>query len=245
MARVKFDTGSKGCTIDESIDRGYEVIGKVKYGSGLGGDDQLDIKDVVIFPFKLPGGAKWDSLEAVVTNLPANAGYDILLGYEFFKDYIVRIDYHNKQLHFCYRCPEYLESAYTNFDFTGNSLHILLPARINGKVYPNFILDTGAGSTLISEKLQKELALPIRKRPKVIQIDAAGDTIITQFHKISKLELLDHEFKRINTVTIVDLKAFNEVTGIGHSGFIGHDVLEKSIVQIDFWQKRIAILKHK
>ena len=116
---------------------------------------------------------------------------------------------------------------------------IVVPVIINGKSY-NFLFDTGA-SLLISDKLFKELNLPIISQKEVT--DAEGIKKEMKFILLPILQLQEITF--INTVGIVNHDESSDFVNLlecyGIDGVIGSDMFRNSVVQFDEQNKHIII----
>jgi len=109
---------------------------------------------------------------------------------------------------------------------------------INGKMY-NFIFDTGGG-LMISDKLYKELNLPIKGKGKVG--DSSGEKKKMRFIKLPKMLLQEITF--VNTPGIVfpeesEFVKWCECYGI--EGLMGSNMVRKSVVQFDEKNKNFII----
>ncbi|WGH76791.1 aspartyl protease family protein [Tenacibaculum tangerinum] len=113
---------------------------------------------------------------------------------------------------------------------------IIIPVSIEGKEY-KFILDTGAPN-IISNEINNLIS------PELIQTipvsDASGKKENLKVVSVKKLMLGNIEF--INTATLVyDLNSNPIFKCFGIDGFIGSNMLRKSIIQIDSKKKILTI----
>ena len=127
---------------------------------------------------------------------------------------------------------EYYEEV--GFEFIKDK--IIVPVSIEGKEY-KFILDTGAPN-IISNEINNLIS------PKLIKIipvsDANGKKENLKVVSVKKLILGNIEF--INTATLVyDLNSNPIFKCFGVDGFIGSNMLRKSIIQIDSKKKILTI----
>ncbi len=246
IVNVMLDTGARMVIIDESLNHNYEVCGKVKSGGAagvLGG-----IKNVVRFPFPIIGSSGVDTLEVRVDNLEGLSNFlgirlDIIVGYDFLKNYILEIDYSTQKLHFCYRCwglGSFIMPSYTPFELKGDK--IMLTGIVNGQPVDNLLIDTGAGTCVISQELQQKLNLPIVEGYDVISVDASGVKTKTHFYQIDKIQLGNATFVDVKAI-VLDLSEVNRISGFKRSAIIGHNLLKQCVVIIDYLNNRIAFKK--
>jgi len=116
---------------------------------------------------------------------------------------------------------------------------IVVPVIINGKTY-NFLFDTGASLT-ISDKLFKELNLPIIGQEEII--DAEGAKKEMKFILLPMLQLQEITF--VHTVGTVHHEESSDFVNLfecyGIDGTIGSDMFRNSVVQFDEQSKHIII----
>ena len=112
----------------------------------------------------------------------------------------------------------------------------VIPVIINGNTY-NFIFDTGASGLIISDKLFKELNLPI-----IGSIDVGSSSGEYKKMRLTSLPALYiQELTFINTQGLVFHEDFELFECLGIDGFIGSSMLKKSVVQFDEQSKHIII----
>jgi hypothetical protein len=130
------------------------------------------------------------------------------------------------------KSKEYYEEV--GFEFIKNK--IIIPVTIEGKEY-KFILDTGAPN-IISNEINNLISPELIKTIPVS--DANGKKENLNVVSVKSLILGNVEF--INTATLVyDLNANPIFKCFGIDGFIGSNMLRKSIIQIDSKKKIVTI----
>jgi len=118
---------------------------------------------------------------------------------------------------------------------------LIVPVTINGKNY-NFLFDTGCTMSAISDKIYKELNLPIVRQ--INAQDASGETEKIRFILIPEIDIQGITFWNTQAVVFPD-NPYNESVQlaecIGIDGVIGSKILKNSIVQFDEQNKHIVI----
>jgi predicted aspartyl protease len=107
---------------------------------------------------------------------------------------------------------------------------ILVPVFISGSGPHSFILDTGAGPTLISEELADALAL---ERGEVDTGRGAGGEVKLTYSKLSSLSLGDETLDSV-PVAITDLSFIGRTIGARVDGDLGHSVLRHYALTLDY-----------
>jgi len=118
---------------------------------------------------------------------------------------------------------------------------LIVPVTINGKNY-NFLFDTGCTMPAISDKIYKELNLPIVRQ--INATDASGETEKIRFILLPEIDIQGITFWNTQGVVFPDNPGNESVQlaeCFGIDGVIGSNILKNSIVQFDEQNKRIII----
>src|SRR5436305_11048127 len=107
---------------------------------------------------------------------------------------------------------------------------ILLPVRVNGEGPFEFILDTGAGTSLLSSHLAKELKLKIISTKEG---QSAGGKISVSLAKVDSLALGGAKIDDVD-VGIVDLSHVGNTIGAKIDGDIGYNFLKNFRITTDY-----------
>jgi predicted aspartyl protease len=122
-------------------------------------------------------------------------------------------------------------SSKTKFRLAGGAQPlILLPVRVNGRGPFDFILDTGAGTSLLSFELANELQL---KKLGSKEGQGAGGKVSVSLATVDSLAVGDMQLKNVD-VGIVDLGQIGAAVGVKVDGDIGHNFLKSFRVSIDY-----------
>src|SRR5712692_313103 len=107
---------------------------------------------------------------------------------------------------------------------------ILLPVHVNGRGPFDFILDTGAGTSLLSSELAKQL------EAKVIgskEGQSAGGKVSVSLAKVGSISVGDTKLHDVD-VGIVDLAQIGKTIGAKIDGDLGYNFLKHFRVTIDY-----------
>jgi len=107
---------------------------------------------------------------------------------------------------------------------------ILLPVRVNGRGPFEFILDTGAGTSLLSSELAVQLAVKIigSKDGR-----SAGGKVAVSLAKVDSLAVAETKVEDVD-VGIVDLSQIGKTVGAQIDGDLGYNFLKHFRVTIDY-----------
>jgi predicted aspartyl protease len=113
---------------------------------------------------------------------------------------------------------------------------LLVPVRVNGRD-ARFLLDTGAGATVIDATLAEELGLESRG---LVQARGAAGHDAAAFVGVERLELPGVEL-RGQTVVTLDLAPVAAVIGRAVDGVLGYDFLSRFAVRLDYPAARLGL----
>ena len=107
---------------------------------------------------------------------------------------------------------------------------ILLPVRVNGRGPFEFILDTGAGTSLLSSELAAQLAVKIIGSKDG---QSAGGKVAVSLAKVDSLAVAETKVEDVD-VGIVDLSQIGKTVGAQVDGDLGYNFLKHFRVTIDY-----------
>jgi predicted aspartyl protease len=123
------------------------------------------------------------------------------------------------------------KSAKVKFRLAGGAQPlILLPVRVNGEGPFEFILDTGAGTSLLSSDLAKKLNVKIISTKEG---QSAGGKISVSLAKIDSLAVGQAKLEDLD-VGIVDLSHIGNTIGTKIDGDVGYNFLKHFRITIDY-----------
>jgi predicted aspartyl protease len=168
---------------------------------------------------------------------------DGILGTSIFSDFIVTIDYPAGQLLLSRKRPPVPAGAEVLPVWFFSNL-LLLPLEVNGK-RGNFIVDTGAVTTVLSHSLAAELGVDEKTPGARINMGIAG---VGGFQGVV-LKIPDVTFKTAkNTevfpqVVAIDLKQISKTIGTEVAGIIGYDFFSDYRVTLDYYAGELRLAK--
>ena len=114
---------------------------------------------------------------------------------------------------------------------------IILPVYVNDHGPFGFILDTGAGQSMLSKHAVKRLRLkssPLREKGL-----GAGGTVALQYTVVDSLKLADIRLKN-REVRVIDQSRISKAVGRRIYGIIGCDVLCDYVITIDYKKRDVV-----
>jgi predicted aspartyl protease len=106
---------------------------------------------------------------------------------------------------------------------------ILLEATVTGKGPYRFVLDTGAGLTMISPQLAKRAGVPRDEAQKAV---GAGGSVEVHFGTVKSLAIGEIRIQGLR-VGIMDLAGISKAIETDIDGIVGYNFLSKFRVTID------------
>ena len=129
-------------------------------------------------------------------------------------------------------------SAQVRFRLAGGTQPlILLPVHVNGNGPFDFILDTGAGTSLLSTELAKQLGVKIVGSKEG---HSAGGKVSVSLAKVDLLAVGETELHDAD-VGVVDLGHIAETVGAKIDGDLGYNFLKYFRVTIDYGRRQIRL----
>mgnify|MGYP000052908334 CR=1 FL=1 len=113
----------------------------------------------------------------------------------------------------------------------------IVPVLVNGQGPFRFVLDTAASKTLIDRELAERLRLPESHEAMAL---GAGGLVPVRLTRVGELRLGELSLRDLE-IGITDLSAFREVLNVPVEGILGSDVLEGSIITIDYRRRLLSI----
>jgi predicted aspartyl protease len=127
-------------------------------------------------------------------------------------------------------------SAKAKFRLAGGAQPlILLPVEVNGEGPFEFILDTGAGTSLLSSQLGQKLGLRIIGSKEG---QSAGGAVSVSLAKVSSLAVTSAKLNDVD-VGLVDLSHIGKTVGAKIDGDLGYNFLRHFRVTLDYHKNEI------
>lgn len=119
--------------------------------------------------------------------------------------------------------------------------HTMIRARLNGGDEKWFILDSGAGITVLDQKVADDMKLDAFGELPVLGI---GGLVKAQFRPLKSISVGPVALKEINAISM-DLGMLRTVFGSEFAGIIGYDLLAHAVVEYDHATPFVAIYDPK
>ena len=127
--------------------------------------------------------------------------------------------------------PDALYAVPTSLDRIGR---IVVPVMVNGRGPFQFILDTGANSTVISPHLASALGLTVDTGRVVTMSGVTGST------NVPTVEIADIQTRGLELAG--QRLAVSDASGVGTDGVLGVDALREKAVLVDFNEDRVEVI---
>lgn len=116
---------------------------------------------------------------------------------------------------------------------------ILLETMVDDKGPFRFLLDTGAGVTIISPESAKKLDIKPDNQDKPDKATGAGGNVEIQFGTVKSLKVGETQLDGLN-VGIMDLTGISKAIETDVDGIIGYNFLKKFRVTIDYPKQTVT-----
>ena len=128
------------------------------------------------------------------------------------------------------------------YEYLHDSHLIGVPVRINGDGPYDFVLDTGAGGTVVSPELAKKLGLDVQNMQGIAR--GLGGDVQLQMAKINSLSVGDSEITN-SQVVVLDSSKVSPKGKLIENGIIGYDFLRNFETVIDYPSKQISFIDER
>jgi hypothetical protein len=237
------DTGASQVVLSEKLagQLGLKPLTTtVMHGVGGGGKidtklysvDEISVGDVKIK--KVPVGTFNDPL---VTQLA-----DGILGTALLSDFTLTVDYPASQLELARkRVPNAPGEAVPAWFFSNL---LLVPLDVNGK-HGNFVVDTGAVTTVLSHSMAANLGVTPNTPGAKVDLGLSGvggfEGIVLKVPNVTLKTPKNSEV--FPQVVSIDLKEISKMIGTEISGVVGFDFLEDYKVTLDYYAAEVRLAK--
>lgn len=259
LLKFVLDTGSGMSVISEETARhlGIKPVARGGVARAVGGGGKFEIVYGYLNSVEL-GTAKVENVPVYIrkffdTNIPVD-GY---LGLSVVSKFLASIDYGTRKISLVRQNQTDLVESWTVAHRPENILTLAPMAPNDGAVEVplrttssgflsgevtlegfeksvNFIIDTAASITVVSEKLsQQEQLLDLLQPSKMRVFGAAGVTDDVKLLQLPKLSLGLSKLEKINAA-VLDMEPVNETAGFTQSGILGGNFLRHFRVYFDF-----------
>jgi len=245
--RFVLDTGSGISVISEETARALNVkpVAKGGFAKGIGGDGKFQI----VYGF----AREMDIGDVIVRNVPVyirkfhSPGVDGYIGLSLISKFITTVDYGEQMFTLERRSDESATAEVPG----GVSLPLRLTSsgflsgevQVEGIESPlNFIVDTGASVSVISDDIAAHDALvPHAKTEKMRVIGSAGVTEDVPSFLLPKISFGTHSRSSITAIAL-DLDLINEASGFEQAGILGGNFLRNYRMTFDFKNSKVTFV---
>jgi len=264
--RFVLDTGSGMSVLSEQTAKkiGLKPVARGGLARAVGGGGRFEIVYGYLSSVEI-GDIKVENVPVYIrkffdTNVPVD-GY---LGLSVISKFLTSLDYGNRQMVLVRQNQSDVIESWTTLR-RGETVQSLLPLLPNTPAIEvslrttssgflsgevgldgfdktlNFIIDTAASITVVSEKLsQQEQLLDLLQPSKMKVFGAAGITEDVKLVLLPKLSLGLSKLEKINAA-VLDLEPVNETAGFTQSGILGGNFLKNFHVYFDFARGSIRL----
>ena len=237
------DTGASQTVFTEKLvnELGLEPIASTLI-HGIGGEGKVDTNIYRIDELKF-GNIEIHNLpigsinEPMISELAAG-----IFSTATLNDQVVSIDYRRERIEF--NAPEISDNVEHIPSWFFNNL-VLIPLTINGEHQGNFLVDTGAVTTVLSHNMAATLGVTEDTPGAKIDLGLAG---IGGFEGVVLLvpEVVfttEKNLEGFSQVVSIDMREISKMLGTEVAGVVGYDFLKGYRVSIDFQNAEVRLSK--
>jgi tetratricopeptide (TPR) repeat protein len=166
---------------------------------------------------------------------------DGILGPTLLADFIITMDYPRNQIQLSRKAPE--GGTVVPAWFFGGLL--MVPVEVNGKHKGNFLIDSGADSTLLAYTMANSLGVNKDTPGAAVDLPIGGigglDASVLMVPSVTLKT--PFETKQFDRVMAIELKAMSSLIQTELSGVIGYDTLKNYRVTLDYQRAEIRLTK--
>ena len=210
---------------------------------GIGGAGKVETKLYKVKELSI-GDMKVDNVPVGTFNDPLISQLaDGILGSSIFSDFLITVNYPAGQLELTRkRAPATAGSETIPVWYFSNLL--LMPLEINGK-RGNFIVDTGAVTTVISHSMAAQLGVNEDTPGAKVDLGIAGvggfEGVVLKVPNVTFKTAKNSE--AFPQVVSIDLKQISKMIGTEVSGVIGYDFFSEYKLILDYYQAEVTLGK--
>ena len=235
------DTGASVCLLTPERARELGVAAReTRDGHGAAGRLRVEMSELDSLAV---GDLRRESVRVAMTadleriGAAIGARVDGVVGWSFFRDCRIEIDYGALRLAFdsdaTFEFPAGIAGAPTlSFTLAAPSKPLaVVSALVNGRGPYAFAVDTGASTTVVAESLGRELDLPTAPTPA---LTGGGGTVAATAARLATLALGPIQLRDVDVAVSDFLTQLSEAIGTRLDGVIGYNVLRGFHVAIDY-----------
>lgn len=240
------DTGSGGISLDSTTCEVYHIPSSFSDTIVTGMGSAHKVKFAYDQQLRFPG-LTMNEVDFHINNYEVLSSVygekiDGIIGYSFFKKYIVKINFDSLRIEVFtpgeIKYPKsgtILRPAFTTLPIQNLSI------KDRRKIDFNFYFDTGAGLCfLMSEQFAEDSAILLKKRkPIYTQAEGMGGRLQMQLTVIKSLQVGHYKFRNVPTYIFTDNYNVTSYPYVG--GLLGNDLLRRFNLVINYPQREIHL----
>lgn len=238
------DTGASTTTLSKKLAEQLEIQtrdGDRPEARGIGGGIPTKYADVSISL----GSLEFDKDEVYVLDFDAimqsTFNRNGVLGYTTLKHCTMSLSYTNRRFKLT-KGNSLLDLKWNPYNYIKDSHLVGVPVHINGRGPYDFVLDTGAGNTVVTPKLASALDLD----PLLVDGIARGVGGDIQLEIAAVDELSVGEAKITDSkAVVIDISKVSSKGGLIENGIIGYDFLKNFETVIDYPKQRFSFVDER
>lgn len=232
------DTGASVSLIAPQLARDLNLA-RTSMAGGMGAGGQLNVALAYLDKLAV-GEAALEKVQVAISEelhrigAAINARVDGNLGYNFLKNFRLKIDYARSTFTLARVQPFASDWVGASLDFklAGPARPlILIPAFVNNRGPYQFALDTGASKTVLAPEVVRGLEL---QNPQPEEITGVGGKIPSIRGEIALLQIGSHKRSNVTVVVTEMLTTLSQVVQARLDGIIGYTFLKAFNVTIDY-----------
>jgi len=238
------DTGASTTTITPQLAERLGIAtrkGNRPEARGIGGGVPTLFADAAISV----GSLEFEKDEVYVLDINAllksAGGREGVLGHSTLKHCIMSLSYIKGRLNLSRTNSKSNDTdiRWSPFEYLNDSHLVGVPVYINGKGPHNFVVDTGAGNTVMTPELADKLGIEAQAVQGIAR-GIGGDTEL----KLAALETLAIGSARLTNsqVVVIDLSKVSPKGHLIDNGIIGYDFLKNFETVLDYPNKRFSFI---
>ncbi|MFW9914852.1 MAG: aspartyl protease family protein [Candidatus Thorarchaeota archaeon] len=173
---------------------------------------------------------------------PCSVNMGGVIGYTTLKNYRMSVNYRSKVLklerNHNSRSSEASNLQWADYEYAGESHLVEVPVFINGKGPFEFIVDTGAGATVVTPQLADKLRLSPSSPEEILAVapGGSGGVHLTVLKNFAVLSVVQQDV----TAVIMNMKRVTPRSSLIRNGILGFTFLKELEMIIDYPAKKIA-----
>ena len=238
------DTGASTTTLSKKLAEQLNIkTHKSDYpdARGIGGGIPTEFADVSISL----GPLVFEKDEVYVLDLESImrsvGNHDGVLGHTTLKHCTMSLSYNKKTIKLK-KGSSSLNLDWSQFKYIEDSHLVGVPVYINGKGPHTFVLDTGAGNSVITPELAESLGIKAQQVPGIAR--GIGGDVQLQLAPIENLSIGSAQIMNTQLV-VLDLSRVSPRGKLIKNGIIGYDFLRNFESVIDYPQQRLSFVDER